>query len=104
MPSAHAVPSVVNPLRTILMVAIEDPVAPEIVITPLEAVVCVLLTAMAPPVKVCWALAVTDRSRVTNARANRLNFRPAERRANTETRLNETIGNPTRNKRTNSLD
>ena len=103
MPSVHAVPSVVKPLRTILMVAIEEPVGLEIVAVELDEVVCVLPTAMAPPVNVCWALAAKGR-RVTNARANRLNFRPVERRANAEIRLNETIGNPTRNKRTNSLD
>ena len=53
MPSVHAVPSVVKPLRMTLTVAIEDPVGLETVSVELDAVVCVLPTAMAPPVNVC---------------------------------------------------
>jgi hypothetical protein len=78
----------------ILMVAIEDPVAPEIVTAELEGVVCVLPTAIAPPVKVCWALTVTGSNRVTKASANRLNFRPAERRVTAETELNDAMATP----------
>jgi hypothetical protein len=79
----------------ILRVLIEEPVAPAIVSVELPAVVCVRETLMAPPpLNVCCALPATGSSRVTNERANRPNFRPAERRANAETGFVETMATP----------
>jgi hypothetical protein len=50
----------------------------------LEGVVCVLPTAMAPPVKVCWALTAAGSSRLTRARTNRLTFNQANGRGDTQ--------------------
>src|ERR1700721_824170 len=92
LPSGHALPSDVTLLRMILRVPIEEPAAPEFVSGKLAAVVCVLARAtVSLEVNVCWALAPTGSSRVTNARANRLNFRPAGRRTMAETDRSETM-------------